>query len=288
MLIDMNRLPLAKRVQILAMLCAGSSMRSVSRVVGVSINTVTRELVLAGTACAAFHDAKVRNVKARRVQCDEIWAFNNCKARAVKTAKAPVTGAGDIWTWTALDSDSKMILSWLVGGRDSGYAVEFMDDLRSRLATRVQVTTDGHRACLEAVEGAFGGDVDYEQLIKLYDDVPESVKGGYSPTECIGARKERVEGSPSPRHVSTSHAESRNRQMRMSMRRFTRLTNAHSRKVENHCHALALYFVWYNFARQHGSLRVSPAIQARVTDTLWSMEDIVRITDEFEAAQKSS
>ena len=284
----MNRLPLAKRVQILSMLCEGSSMRSISRVVGVSINTVTRELVVAGTACAAFHDATVRNVEAKRIQCDEIWAFNYCKARAVKGAKKPAPGAGDIWTWTALDSDSKLIVSWLVGGRDSGYAIEFMDDLRARLATRVQLTTDGHKAYLEAVEGAFGSDVDYAQLIKLYGEVPESMKGRYSPAECIGARKERVEGDPDFAHVSTSHVESHNRQMRMSMRRFTRLTNAHSKKVENHCHALALYFTWYNFARQHGSLRVSPAMAAGVTDTLLSMEDIVKITDSYEVAQKSN
>jgi IS1 family transposase len=284
----MNRLPLAKRVQILSMLCEGSSMRSISRVVGVSINTVTRELVVAGTACAAFHDATVRNVQAKRIQCDEIWAFNYCKARAVKTAKKPAAGAGDIWTWTALDSDSKLIVSWLVGGRDSGYAIEFMDDLRSRLATRVQLTTDGHRAYLEAVEGAFGADVDYGQLIKLYGEVPEHAKGRYSPAECIGAKKQPVEGDPDPRHISTSHVESHNRQMRMSMRRFTRLTNAHSKKVANHCHALALYFTWYNFARQHGSLRVSPAMAAGVTDTLLSMEDIVKLTHAYEAAQKSN
>lgn len=261
-------------------------MRSISRVVGVSINTVTRELVVAGAACAAFHGATVQNVHAKRVQCDEIWAFNYCKARAVKTAKKPVPGSGDIWTWTAIDSDSKLIVSWLVGGRDSGYAIEFMDDLRARLATRVQLTTDGHSAYLEAVEGAFGADVDYGQLIKLYGPVPGGVTGRYSPAECIGARKERIEGNPDFAHVSTSHVESHNRQMRMSMRRFTRLTNAHSKKVANHCHALALYFTWYNFARIHGSLRVSPAMAAGVTDTLLSMEDIVRITDEYEAAQK--
>jgi IS1 family transposase len=285
----MNRLPLAKRVQILSMLCEGSSMRSISRVVGVSINTVTRELVVAGTACAAYHDMHVRNVKACRVQCDEIWAFNYCKERAVKTAKKPAAGAGDIWTWTALASDTKLMVSWLVSpGRDSGYAIELMDDLRSRLATRVQLSTDGHRAYLEAVEGAFGADVDYGQLVKIYGEQPEGVRGRYSPAECIGADRRRVEGSPDPAHISTSHVESHNRQMRMSMRRFTRLTNAHSKKVENHCHALALYFTWYNFARQHGSLRVSPAMAAGLINTLMSMEDIVRITDEYEAAQKSA
>jgi len=263
-------------------------MRSISRVAGVSINTVTRELVITGTACAAFHDAAVRDVKAKRVQCDEIWAFTYCKERKVKTAKAAPADAGDIWTWTALESETKLIVSWLVGGRDSSYAMEFMDDVAQRLANRVQLTSDGHKAYLEAVEGAFGGDVDYAQLVKLYGAAPESAKGRYSPAECVGARKVRVEGDPDPAHVSTSYVERQNLTMRMSMRRFTRLTNAHSKKAENHCHSLALYFCWYNFARQHSSLRISPAMAAGLTDTLWSMEDIVRLTDEHEAAQKSN
>jgi IS1 family transposase len=284
----MNKLPLEKRIQILSMLCEGSSMRSVSRVVSVSINTVTKLLIDAGTACAAFHDARVRNVAVKRIQCDEIWAFN-AKAKNVPTAKAAPPGAGDIWTWTALDSDSKLIVSWLIGGRDSGYAMEFMDDLASRLATRVQLTTDGHRAYLEAVEGAFGADVDYAMLVKLYgDSLEKGPERKYSPSVCLGARNDRIEGNPDPDHVSTSHVESHNRQMRMSMRRFTRLTNAHSKKLANHGHHLALYFVWYNFARIHSSLRVSPAMAAGVSDTLLSMADIVRITDEYEASQKSN
>ncbi|MGE0610831.1 MAG: IS1 family transposase [Hyphomicrobiales bacterium] len=276
----MNKLPLQKRVQILHMLVEGSSMRSISRVCDVSINTVSKLLVDAGNACAAFHDEKVRDVETRRVQCDEIWSFTYAKQKNVRAAKAAPEHAGDTWTWTALDADSKMIVSWLVGGRDAEYAIEFMDDVAKRLANRVQLTTDGHAAYLQAVEGAFGADVDYAQLVKLYGAAPESAKGRYSPAECIGARKMPVEGKPSPEHVSTSYVERQNLTMRMSMRRFTRLTNAFSKRIENHCHALALYFVWYNFCRQHKSLGgVSPAMAAGVSDTLHDMEWIVGLID---------
>jgi IS1 family transposase len=278
-MLGMNRLPLAKRVQILSMLCEGSSMRSISRVADVSINTVAKLLVDAGRACAAFHDDTVRGVKARRVQVDEIWSFTYAKQKNLADAKAAPDDAGDTWTWTAIEADTKLIVAWLVGGRDSEYALAFVDDLRSRLADRVQLTSDGLKLYLEAVEGAFGADVDHAQLVKLYGAAPESAKGRYSPAECIGARKTRVEGDPDPAHISTSYAERQNLTMRMHMRRFTRLTNGFSKKFENHAHMVALYAVWYNFARVHKAHRLSPALAAGVTDRLWAMEDIAALVD---------
>ncbi len=255
-------------------------MRSISRVVDVSINTVTKLLVDAGTACAAYHDANVRDVKAKRVQCDEIWSF--CYSKQKNTPEDMKAMAGDVWTWTAIDADSKMILSYVVGGRDAEYAMVLMDDLRSRLANRVQLTTDGHKAYLEAVEGAFGDDVDFAQLVKLYGDVPDSMKGKYSPAECVGARKEKITGNPNKADISTSYVERQNLTMRMSMRRFTRLTNAFSKKLENHTHALALYFMFYNFARIHKTLKVSPAMSAGITDKLWSMTDIAKLVEDMQ------
>lgn len=255
-------------------------MRSISRVVGVSINTVTKLLVGAGEACATYHDGHVRDVKADRVQCDEIWSFAYAKQKNVEVAKAAPDGAGDVWTWTAFDAGHKLIVSWLVGSRDAEDANAFMLDVADRLANRVQLTTDGHKAYLEAVEGAFGADVDYARLVKLYGTAPEAARGRYSPAVCVGARKQDVNGKPKREHVSTSYVERQNLTMRMSMRRFTRLTNAFSKKVENHCHALALYFVWYNFCRQHKSLGgVSPAMAAGMIDTLRDMEWIVGLID---------
>ena len=250
-------------------------MWSISRMLGVSINTVTKILVDAGEACAAYHNDTVRNVEARRVQCDEIWSFCYAKQKNVATEKAAPVDVGDIWTWTALDSDSKLIVSYLVGGRDSKYAIEFMDDVAKRLANRVQMTTDGHRAYLEAIEGAFGGDIDYAQLVKMYGAAPDAMKGRYSPAECTGTRKRRVEGDPAIEDVSTSHVERQNLTMRMSMRRFTRLTNGFSKKIDNHVHMLSLYFVHYNFCRIHKSLKVSPAMAAGVSESLYDMEWII-------------
>ncbi len=253
-------------------------MRSISRVVGVSINTVDKLLKDAGAVCEAFHEETVRNVKSRRVQCDEIWSFCYAKDKNVAKAKDAPEGAGDVWTWTAIDADSKLIVSWLVGGRDAEYANEFMDDVAQRLANRVQLTTDGYAVYLDAVAGAFGAEVDFSQLIKIYGTVHGSTpESRYTPGKCVGTRKERFEGSPDPKHVSTSYVERQNLTMRMSMRRFTRLTNAFSKRLANHCNALALYFVWYNFIRIHRTLRMSPAMAAGVTDRLMEMRDIVEM-----------
>lgn len=283
----MNKLPLAKRIQILAMLCEGSSMRSISRIADVSINTVSKLLIEAGEACLALHDQHVRNVKAGRIQCDEIWSFCYAKQKNVADAKAAPSGAGDVWTWTAIDSDTKLMVSYFVGDRGAESAMILMDDLRDRLANRVQLTTDGHKAYLEAVEGAFGADVDYAQLVKLYGG--EGGKGPevrYSPAECTGIKKRRVEGNPDIAHVSTSHVERMNLSIRMQNRRFTRLTNAFSKKLDNHIHALALYFAFYNFCRIHKTLRVTPAMAAGITDRLWSLDDIVAKIDELAPAPK--
>lgn len=254
-------------------------MRAISRVCDVSINTVTKLLIDAGTVCAAHHEKAVRNVTSKRVQCDEIWSFNYAKQKNVASAKAAPAWAGDVWTWTALDSDTKLIVSYLIGGRDGEYALAFMDDLRQRLANRVQLTTDGHKAYLNAVDEAFGIDVDYAQLVKLYGEAPEAEKR-YSPAQCIGARKERIVGNPDKAEISTSHVERSNLSMRMHMRRFTRLTNAHSKKFENHCHMVALYTTWYNFVRTNKAVRMPPALAANITDRAWDMADIVKLMDD--------
>ncbi len=275
----MNKLPLKARVLILNMLCEGSSMRAISRTTGVSINTVSKLLIDAGLVCARFHDENVRGVKAEQIQCDEIWSFVYAKAKNVKTAKAAPGNAGDVWTWTALDRDSRLIVSYLIGGRDGEYANAFMQDVADRLASRVQMTTDGHRAYLNAVEGAFGADVDYAQLVKIYGEGPKT-EARYSPADCIGARKERVTGNPDPKNIGTSHVERSNLSMRMHMRRFTRLTNAHSKKLENHCHMIALYTVWYNYVRINSAVKVAPAMAAGISDRLWEMADIVQLIDD--------
>ena len=284
----MNKLSTNMRAMILNMLVEGMSMRSISRTVGVSINTVTKLMVEAGEACAAHHDETVRNVTARRIQCDEIWAFCYAKDKNVPRAKAAPLGAGDVWTWTAIDADSKMILSYEIGDRTGATAIEFMDDLRGRLANRVQLTTDGHKAYLEAVEGAFGGDVDFAQLVKLYGDSTghKGHEKKYSPAECTGIKKRDVEGSPDAAHVSTSYVERQNLTMRMGMRRFTRLTNGFSKKLENHLLMLSLYFVHYNFVRIHKTLKCTPAMAAGVSATLRDMEWIVGLIDAQAAKPK--
>jgi IS1 family transposase len=281
----MNKLPLAKRAQILSLLCEGSSMRAISRIEDVSINTVTKLLVDAGEACLEAHDRLVPGVKSKRVQIDEIWAFCGAKQKNVPTMKAPVEGAGDIWTWTAIDADSKLIVSYAVGGRDAEYANDIVEDLAARLATRVQLTTDGHKPYLQAVEGAFGADVDYAMLIKLYGAAPEGQRR-YSPAECTGVKIETITGAPDRAHISTSYVERSNLNIRMHNRRHTRLTNAFSKTAENHLYAQALYFMFYNFVRLHKTLRMSPAMAAGVTERLWEMSDIVALIDARDTAKK--
>lgn len=281
----MNKLDHEARAQILHLLCEGSSIRAVTRLTGASKNTVIKLMVEAGKACTAHHDEHVRNLKTKRCQVDEIWSFTYAKQKNVSKAKAAPADAGDTWTWTAIDADSKLMISWLVGGRDSEYAMVFMDDLRSRLANRVQLTSDGHKAYLEAVEGAFGSDVDYAMLVKVFGPAPEGQRR-YSPAECIGAIKHRIEGNPDPKHVSTSFAERQNLNLRMHMRRFTRLTNAFSKKVENHVWSMALFTTYYNFVRIHKTLRMSPAMAASVTDRLWEIGDIVTLLEAAESPAK--
>jgi IS1 family transposase len=269
----MNKLPVETRVQILSMLCEGSSMRSISRVCGVSINTVTKLLIDAGNVCAAYHDLMVRNVPSKAVQCDEIWSFSYAKAKNVRFATNAPEGAGDVWTWTAIDADSKLIVSWHVGDRSQHTGISFMSDLKARLASRVQLTTDGHKANLRAVKEV-DLDADYAMLNKIFA-TDYAGPGRYSPLKCIGAIKQTIMGNPDPDLINTSFAERQNLTMRMSMRRFTRLTNALSKKFENHCHALALYFVFYNFCRVHKTLGVTPAMASGLIETPVKMSGIV-------------
>lgn len=265
----MNTLTNEKRIQILSMLVEGSSLRSISRVADVSINTVSKLLVDVGTVCAAFHEANVRGIKAKRIQCDEIWSFCGSKQKNVAPENKGVLGHGDVWTWTAIDADSKLICGYLAGKRDAQYANVFMLDLASRLDTRVQLTTDGHRAYLEAVEGAFGMNVDYAQLVKIYGaPMGHGAEHRYSPADFVRSDKTHVCGDPDYAHISTSIIERQNLTMRMSMRRFTRLTNAFSKKLENHIHMLALYFMVYDFVRIHKTLKTTLAMQAGISDRL--------------------
>lgn len=278
----MHKLSLEDRTRILHLLCEGMSIRATTRLTGASKVTVAKLLVDAGKACMTFHDANVRNVKAARVQVDEIWSFTYSKQKNVATAKAAPEDAGDTWTWTAIDADTKLIISYLVGGRDAEYAVEFIQDLADRVANRFQLTSDGLNAYIGAVEDAFGDDIDFAQLVKIYGNIPGAA-GRYSPAECIGSQRRRERGRPDMDHVSTSYVERQNLTMRMHMRRFTRLTNGFSKKVENHPYAVALHMMYYNFVRLHKTLRVTPAMQAGVTDRLWDIADIAMLVEEAEA-----
>lgn len=282
----MNKLPSEKRAQILHLLCEGNSLRATSRLADVAYNSVAKLFVDAAKACLDYQDRTLRGLKCRRIQLDEIWSFVYAKQKNVSRAKAAPIDAGDVWTWVAIDAETKLVPSWRIGDRSSETAITFADDLASRLANRVQITSDGHKAYLEAIEGAFGADVDYGMLVKLYGPAPEGQRR-YSPAECIGARKERIEGNPDPKHISTSYVERQNLTMRMQMRRFTRLTNAFSKKVENHALSVALHYMHYNFCRIHKSLRVTPAMAAGVTDRLWSVADIVAVLEAWEVEQNS-
>jgi IS1 family transposase len=286
----MNKLPLEKRAQILNLLVEGASLRSISRVADVSINTVTKLLVDAGQAAAAFHDANVRKVAAKKIQCDEIWSFCYAKQKNVADAKAAPDGAGNVWTFTAIDADSKLMVSWMVGGRNDVTAYHLMCDLNERLTDRIQLTTDGFPAYLGSVAAAFGQEnVDYGMLVKIYGQPNDGPRGSaerrYSPALCVGCKSSAVYGDPDPDHISTSYVERQNLTMRMSMRRFTRLTNAFSKKFENHCHSLALYFCWYNWMRKHKTLGTTPAIAAGITDKVLTMADVAALVDVREQSQ---
>ena len=282
---SMNKLPATKRAEILGMMAEGVSIRAIVRLTGASKNTVVKLLEDAGQAFTEYQDRAFRGLTCKRLQVDEIWSFVHCKQRNVATAKAAPPQAGDIWTWTALDADTKLIPSWLVSSRDADAARFFISDLAARLANRAQLTTDGHRPYLEAVEEAFGADIDYAMLIKMYGEGPATA-GRYSPGVCIGAEKRRVEGRPDPAHISTSYAERQNLSMRMGIRRFTRLTNAFSKKAENHALAVAIYFMHYNFVRIHQTLRCTPAMAAAVTTKLWELSDLVKVLKDWEAARE--
>jgi IS1 family transposase len=279
----MNKLDRKTRARILHLLCEGQSIRAITRLTGCSKNTVAKLLVEAGHACAAYQDKALRNLTCKRVQMDEIWSFVYAKAANVKGAKAAPASAGDVWTWTAIDADTKLIVSWLLADRTLDSAMTFTHDLESRLANRVQLTSDGHAPYLQAVDAAFAGEVDYAMLIKLYGADPQA-EVRYSPAKCIGARKEPKSGNPDRKHISTSYVERSNLTMRMHMRRFTRLTNAFSKKVENHAAAIALHTMYYNFVRIHQTLRVTPAMAAGVTDKLWEVSDIVAMLEQWELA----
>lgn len=275
---DMNKLPLSKRTQIVAALVEGNSIRSTCRMTGAAKGTVLKLLVDLGHACEVYQRTALVDLNCRRIQCDEIWSFCYAKAKNVPEEMKEQEGVGDVWTWTALDSDSKLIVSYLVGTRDASCASEFMEDVAGRLAHRVQLTTDGLKAYLNAVDGAFGLDVDFAQLVKMYGEGARPEKR-YSPARYIGAEKRCVSGNPDMEKVSTSHVERQNLTMRMCMRRFTRLTNAFSKKIENHAAAIALHFMYYNFARVHQTLRVTPAMEAGIADHPWSIAEIVSLLD---------
>jgi len=273
----MNRLSTAKRVQVVSALVEGVSINATCRMTGVAKHTVLNLLRDLGCAAAEYHHRNVRSLRVRRLQCDEIWAFCGAKAKNV-TAEQKQAGWGDVWTWTAIDADTKLIVSYLVGGRSKGWANDFMLDCSERIVGRPQITTDAHKPYLRAVEEAFGADADYAMMHKVFGASGEP-ETRYSPATCIGCDMKVVSGDPDPKHVSTSFVERQNLSMRMGMRRFTRLTNAFSKKLENHGHAVALYFLHYNFVRVHKTLRVTPAMEAGLANHVWTMEELIGLLD---------
>jgi len=277
----MNRLCKEQQTRVVGALLEGNSIRATVRMTGVAKNTVVKLLADLATACAAYHDRVVRGLRVRRLQCDEVWSFVGAKKKNVSPEKQQ-EGWGDVWTWTAIDADTKLCVSYLVGGRDAGWADDFMQDCASRIHGRVQITTDGHHVYLDAVEAAFRDGVDYAMLQKIYGAPSDDEQRRYTPARCIGCDMKVISGNPDPKHVSTSYVERQNLTMRMHMRRFTRLTNAFSKKVDNHRHAVALYFTFYNFVRVHQTLRVTPAMEAGIADHVWSLEELVALL-----AQKS-
>jgi IS1 family transposase len=275
----MNKLSTQKRVQVISALVEGMSIRSVVRMTGVSKNTVVKLLEDVGNGCAIYQDKVFRNLTCKRIECDEIWSFVYAKERHLTPELQGVFGYGDVYTWVAIDADTKLVPCWNVGRRDAQSGMAFIKDLSERVNNRFQLSTDGHKVYLTAVEEAFGSEIDYAMIVKVYGHSTEDSAVRYSPAECIGCEKEVIAGNPDMNLVSTSYVERQNLTMRMSMRRFTRLTNGFSKKIENHMHAVALHYMYYNFCRIHKTLRCTPAMEAGVTKKLWSIEDIVALLD---------
>lgn len=278
-MVSMNRLSREDRIRVIASLVEGNSIRSTVRMTGVAKNTVAKLLLEIGAACLEYQDKALRNLTCKRIHADEIWSYVGAKQKNVKPEHFEDGGfAGDVWTWTAIDADTKLVACWAVGPRNAVTARDFMHDLAERLANRVQLTTDGLKAYLVAVDSAFGDDIDFAQLVKIYGEGPEGQKR-YSPAECIGCERKAVTGNPKVKHISTSFVERQNLTMRMSMRRFTRLTNGFSKKIENHVAAISLHFMYYNFARVHQTLKTTPAVAAGVADRVWTVADIVELLE---------
>ena len=281
----MNRLSLDTRTRVVSALVEGNSIRATVRMTGVAKNTVVKLLTDLGWACAVYQDRTLRDLPCKRLQCDEIWSFCYAKEKNVPESKMQEYGVGDVWTWTAIDADTKLVPSWFVGGRDAGAATRFMRDLAERLKGRVQLTTDGHQAYLNAVDRVFGDGIDYAMLVKLYgpDSNPGKPETRYSPAKCNGSKKKSIKGNPDPEHISTSYAERANLTIRMSMPRFTRLANAFSKKIENHCFAIALHLMHYNFCRVHTTIKMTPAMAAGVSNHVWRIAELVGLLESAES-----